>query len=240
MEEQDYSQQVAIIIPALNEADVIGSTVRACRVFPNADLVIVIDDGSQDDTQEVARAAGAVVVRHPVNRGKHSALETGIKVAQMRDPEQGRGRMLLFLDADLGESALELIPLITAVKDGLGMAIADSPGEATSGGRGFVTRMAARSIYRATGKKFQQPLSGQRCLSPEAAAQVLPVAYGWGVEVGMTIKLLKAGFTVEEIPCQVQHYNDEFPGWRHRLAQYRDVVWAMWRYSRKITPNTEN
>ena len=68
-------QRVAAIIPAKDEAERIAATVRAVRVIPHVDLVLVVDDGSEDDTQHVARAAGAVVVRHSQNRGKASAME---------------------------------------------------------------------------------------------------------------------------------------------------------------------
>jgi hypothetical protein len=78
-------QRVAVVIPAKDEQARIAATVRAAKAIPNADLVVVVDDGSIDDTQHVARAAGAVVVRHSVNRGKASAMETGASVVAMRD-----------------------------------------------------------------------------------------------------------------------------------------------------------
>lgn len=236
MSQPDYSKRVAVVIPAYNEGTVIAATVRACHIIPGADLIIVIDDGSTDDTQDVARAAGAVVVRHSINRGKASALETGLKVASMRNPEQGRGRSILFMDADVGESALESIRLIRAVHKGVGMAIADSAGEPTSGGRGFVSRLARRQVAAATGWRPRHPLSGQRCLSAEAACAVLPFSHGWGVEVGMTIDLLVNGFSVVEVPCEFTHLKTEFPGWGHRLNQYKDVMWAMWEH--RVTGRT--
>ena len=96
---------MAVIIPAKDEADRIAATVRACRSIPRVDLVVVVDDGSADGTQDHARAAGAVTVRHSVGRGKASALETGASVVGMRDYVDGPARLLLFIDADLGDSA---------------------------------------------------------------------------------------------------------------------------------------
>ena len=68
-----------IVIPAFNEAKTIGETVRGALAY--ADRVLVVDDGSSDRTAEIAAAAGAVVVRHAVNRGLGGALGTGIEGA---------------------------------------------------------------------------------------------------------------------------------------------------------------
>ena len=81
--DQRSEQRAAVIIPARDEADRISATVRACRSIPRVDLVVVVDDGSTDGTQDHARAAGAVTVRHSVGRGKASALETGVSVVGM-------------------------------------------------------------------------------------------------------------------------------------------------------------
>ena len=76
----DAAQKVALITPAKDEGDSIAATIRACKAIPRADLFVVVDDGSSDNTGDAARLAGAVVVRHSVNRGKDSAMETGAKV----------------------------------------------------------------------------------------------------------------------------------------------------------------
>ena len=97
----EIDQRVAVVIPAKDEEDRIAATIRAARAIPNVDLVIVVDDGSEDDTQNAARAAGATVIRHSVNRGKASAMETGASVAAMRDTVGRPSRLLLFIDAVL-------------------------------------------------------------------------------------------------------------------------------------------
>ena len=101
-------QRVAVFIPARDESARIAATVRACRAIPRVDLVVVVDDGSTDETQDYARAAGAVTVRHSVTRGKASAMETGAGIVGMRDYSDGPSRLLLFIDADLGDSATEI------------------------------------------------------------------------------------------------------------------------------------
>lgn len=222
-------QKVAVIIPAKDEADSIGATIRACKALPRADLFVVIDDGSTDNTGEAARSAGAVVVRHSVNRGKASAMETGAKVVAMRDPEDGPRRLILFLDADLGDSAAETYPLVEAVIQGrTDCAIAALPRQAGAGGHGFVTRLSRRAIRWASGWEPLQPLSGQRCLRAEAFFDCLPLAHKWGVETGMTIDLLVKGYSVQEVPCDLRHRatGNDMAGYRHRFSQFRDVFLA--------------
>src|SRR6185295_2407625 len=87
--------KVIAVIPARDAAATIGDVVRGLlAVLPRAE-VVVVDDGSTDGTGERARAAGAVVVRHPVNRGKGAALESGFDEALRRGCDA-----VLALDAD--------------------------------------------------------------------------------------------------------------------------------------------
>ncbi len=223
------SQRVAVVIPAKDEGGRIAATVRAARAIPHVDLVVVVDDGSTDETQHVARAAGAVVVRHSVNRGKASAMETGASVVAMRDVSDGPARLLLFIDADLGETAVGVSPLVAAVLSGAAdCAIAVLPPQPGAGGRGIVVGKSRRAIARATGWVPTQPLSGQRCLTREAFEAAVPLAPGWGVETGMTIDLLVKGFTLVEVPCDIRHRpsKNDWSGQLHRAAQYRDVALA--------------
>ncbi|MGA9829814.1 MAG: glycosyltransferase, partial [Trebonia sp.] len=96
--------QVAVVIPAYNEADLVRATVTAAAALPGVDVVVVVDDGSQDATADVARDAGGRVLRYARNHGKAMAMSVGaLEVAAIdrRRPAEGP-RHLLFLDADLG------------------------------------------------------------------------------------------------------------------------------------------
>ena len=223
-------QRVAVVIPAKDEARRIAATVRAARAIPYVDMVLVVDDGSVDDTQHVAREAGAVVVRHPHNRGKAAAMETGASVVAMRDAADRPPRLLLFLDADLGETAVNTAPLITPVLKGAAdMSIALLPPQPGAGGRGIVVGAARRAIASLTGWTPTQPLSGQRCLTREAFEAATPLARGWGVETGMTIDLVRQGYVAVEVPCELRHRASakDLKGNIHRAAQYRDVLLAV-------------
>lgn len=86
--------RTAVIIPAFNEEATVGRVVEAARRCPLVDTVIVVDDGSSDETARVAAQAGARVVVLPQNRGKGAAMRRGVR-------ESGRAQFILFLDADL-------------------------------------------------------------------------------------------------------------------------------------------
>ncbi|WP_219470444.1 glycosyltransferase family 2 protein [Nonomuraea rhizosphaerae] len=218
----------AVIIPAKDEGDRIGATVTAALGLPGVDLVVVVDDGSTDQTGRVARAAGARVVRHSRNRGKAAAMESGAEAVRLLDGETPRH--LLFLDADLGETARAASALIEPVRSGKAdMTIAVFVTRVKLGGHGLVVRLSRDGIRRATGFSAAQPLNGQRCITRSAFEAARPLAHGFGVETALTIDLLKAGYRVEEVPVEMAH-RATGTDWRaqvHRARQLRDVARAL-------------
>nr|WP_218885841.1 glycosyltransferase [Kineococcus aurantiacus] len=231
------SPTVAVVIPAKDEQERIAATVRAVSSLPVVDVVVVVDDGSADLTAKVARDAGALVVAHARNRGKAAAMRTGARAVAEREralPRPGvRARPLLFVDADLADSAVRTEPLTVPVLAGeADMTIAVLPPQATAGGgRGLVVGLARRGTVAAAGWSPQQPLSGMRCLTRAAFEAALPLAPGWGVETALTIDLLRAGFRVVEVPCDLHHRvtGKDLRAQLHRAAQYRDVARALGR-----------
>src|SRR5918995_1416829 len=135
------ARKVAAVVPCKNEADRVATTVDAVRSLPQVGRVVVVDDGSTDDTSRAAEAAGAVVVRHGRNRGKAAALETGVRrVRELEgaeaavDADAAWPAALLFVDGDLQETASNLGVLAAAVLDGAAdMTIATLPAQLTAG-----------------------------------------------------------------------------------------------------------
>lgn len=228
---------VAAIIPAKDEAERIAATVASAQEIPGVDLVIVVDDGSRDDTGALATAAGARVVTHRKNRGKAAAMMTGAFAVRNREisglgpGERPRHRALLFIDGDLEDSAVNTAPLTAPVLAGRAdMTIAILPPQKSSGGGfGLVVGLARRGISELAGFTATQPLSGMRCLTREAFDAALPFAAGWGVETGMTIDVINAGLRVEEVECDLHHRvtGKDLKAQLHRAAQYRDVARAL-------------
>ena len=219
---------VAAIIPAKDEGDRIGATVAAALVLPGVDLVVVVDDGSSDQTGRVAKAAGARVVRHSRNRGKAAAMESGAEAVRLLDGAESRH--LLFLDADLGETARMAAPLIEPVVAGeADMTIAVFVTRVKLGGHGFVVKLAREGVQRITGWTPDQPLNGQRCLTRAAFEAARPLARGFGVETGLTIDLLRKGFRVREVQVEMAHRatGTDWKAQLHRARQFRDVARAL-------------
>lgn len=215
------------VIPAKDEAQRLGATLAALARVPQVSAVIVVDDGSRDRTAVIAEQTGVLVCRHTRNQGKAAAMQTGAQAAGERHP----GAALLFVDADLADSAAGLGVLCDPVLAGeADMTIAVlPPQDRAGGGFGFVVRPARDGIRELTGWEAAQPLSGMRCLTRDAFDAAMPLARGWGVEVGLTIDVLRSGGRVLEVPCALRH-RVTGRGWRaqvHRARQYRDVRRAL-------------
>jgi hypothetical protein len=226
------SGEVAVVIPARNEADRVQATVTAALGLPAVALVLVVDDGSKDATAAAARRAGAIVTRHARNRGKGAALETGAEAVRLLDQreQRDRPRHLLFLDADLGGTAAGAGPLIEPVVAGTAdMTIAVFATTVKLGGHGLVVGLSGAGIRRATGWQPAQPLNGQRCLTRAAFEAARPLARGWGVETALSIDLLRKGLRVTEVQVELAH-RATGTGVRaqlHRAHQLTDVARAL-------------
>jgi hypothetical protein len=222
---------VAIVIPAKNEADRIQATVTAAAGVPGADLVVVVDDGSRDGTAAVAESAGAIVLRQSRSRGKGAALETGAEAVRLLERnDHSQPHYLLFLDGDLAESAGCAGALVQPVRDGQAdMTIAVFSDRVRAGGHGFVIGLSGAGIKRATGWAPAQPLNGQRCLTRAAFEAARPLAAGWGVETGLTIDLLRQGFRVTEVEVPMAHRatGTDWHAQLHRARQFAGVARAL-------------
>lgn len=228
VKEPSQLRGAAALIVAHNEARRIAATVRAARAIPGIDLVLVVDDASGDNTQQLARRAGAVVVRHSHQRGRTASVETGSSVIAMRDEPDRPPRAILLLPGGLGQHAIGAAPLVPAVMEhvaDLAVALTEQPGTQS----GASAKAARRAIERASGWTPVEPLGTIRCVTREALEAAIPLAHGAGLEVGMTIDVLRAGLTVTEVECEIRH-KPATAGARSaavRANQYRDVMMAV-------------
>jgi hypothetical protein len=238
---------VFVIVAAHNEADRIAATLAALAdAFPGAP-VWVADDGSTDGTEAITQAAGARVVRSERVVGKGAAVTLAARAALV---DAGMGAMVsapsveeaatsgsreddtrgepvaVLCDGDLGDSAARLGPLVEAVAGGeVDLAVA-AFSKRVGGGFGVAVGFAGWAIGRRCGLALRAPISGQRAIAASLLAQVLPLASGYGMEIGMTIDAARAGARVGELDLDLHHRaTGRTPGgFAHRGRQLVDFV----------------
>jgi len=181
---------LTIIIPAKNESAAIGSVVEsAVKHYPEAQ-VIVVDDGSDDDTAGVAEAAGARVLRHPESLGNGAAVKAGARAAT--------GDLIAFMDGDGQHDAGELAPLLAKIDQGYDMAI----GARDSGSHASVGRLFANGIYNGiasllTGRSIPDLTSGFRVARTRLFKQFLYLLpNGFSYPTTITMAFLRSGYPI--------------------------------------------
>jgi glycosyltransferase involved in cell wall biosynthesis len=222
-------EQLAVLVAARNEADRIGATVGALRgAFPGA-RIWVADDASEDGTAEVAMAAGAEVVSRGRPHGKGANVSAAAEAAlSVPDPP----RLVLLCDGDLGASAARLAPLVEAVRRGeCDLAVA-AFSRRVGGGFGLALGFARWAIRRRCGYEAGAPISGQRAMRTEVLRAVLPFAPSYGMEIGMTVDAVRAGYRLEEYELDLEHRatGKSLAGFVHRARQLRDFTRVYWSY----------
>ena len=224
--------KLVAIVAARNEADRIGASVDGLReAFPGVE-VWVGDDASGDGTAEVALAHGARVVSRGRPHGKGGNVTAAAEAALFGD---GRPDLLLVCDGDLGASAGRLRELVEAVEaGGCDLAIAAFR-HRVGGGFGIALRFARWAIHSRCGYRAGAPISGQRAMRGEVIDAVLPFAPGYGMEIGMTIDAVRAGYRVAELELDLEHRatGRTFAGFLHRGRQLRDFARVWWSRRRR-------
>jgi len=215
-----------IVVAALDEADRISATLAALAVAFPGTPVWVADDGSTDATPELARAAGATVVRSPRVIGKGQAMTLGIRAAL--SDSTAADPIVVLCDGDLGASARELPALADAIRRGEADLAVATFARRVGGGFGLAVAFARWAIHRRCGLRTTAPISGQRAIRASVLRCMLPFASGFGMEVGMTIDAVRAGRRVIEIDLDLAHRaTGRTPaGFLHRARQLLDFVRA--------------
>jgi glycosyltransferase involved in cell wall biosynthesis len=215
--------ELAAIVAAHDEADRIGATVAALRqTFPEA-AIWVADDTSRDGTAELALAAGAQVVSRGRPHGKGANVTAAVEAALSAEPAP---RMVLLCDGDLGDSAARLGPLVAAVHDDEADLAVASFSRRVGGGLGIALSFARWAIRRRCGVETEAPISGQRALRVETLRATLPFARGFGMEIGMTVDAVRAGYRLREYEVDLEHRatGRTAAGFVHRGRQLLDFA----------------
>jgi glycosyltransferase involved in cell wall biosynthesis len=190
---------ISVIIPAYNEGAIIDQVVsrvcQALQVQDEAFEIIVVDDGSSDDTATTARTAGARVIQHPYNIGNGAAVKTGIRNA--------RGGVLVMLDGD-GQHAPEDIPRLLEELGPYDMVV----GARTQGSETAFHRDLANKLYNllATyicGRKIEDLTSGFRAIKAHIArgfVYLLPNTFSYPSTI--TLATVRSGYSLAYVPIK--------------------------------------
>jgi glycosyltransferase involved in cell wall biosynthesis len=221
--EEEGGGALAVVVAARDEADRIAATVVALRgAFPGAALWVA-DDASGDGTAEVAMSAGAQVVSRGRPHGKGANVTAAAEAALGVEPAP---RLVLLCDGDLAGSAARLGPLVEAVMAGeCDLAVA-AFARRVGGGFGIALSFARWAIRRLCGFEARAPISGQRAMTAETLRACLPLAAGFGMEIGMTVDAVRAGCRVGEYELDLEHRASgrSLAGFVHRGVQLRDFA----------------
>jgi len=188
---------ISIVIPAHNEAASIGDIVRRSgSVLDSCKLsyeIIVIDDGSEDDTARIARAAGAKVIRHPYGIGNGAAIKTGIR--------NTRGDILVMLDGD-GQHAPEHIPSLLGKMNAYDRAVgARNRYSATPLHRDFANAVYNKFATYVCKRKIDDLTSGFRAIKTVIAREfvsLLPNTFSYPTT--LTLAVVRSGYSLVYVP----------------------------------------
>lgn len=200
------ASDLLIVIPAFNEAGRVGAVVRDVRtVLPDADI-LVIDDGSSDDTATEAADAGAMVASLPLNSGYGAALQTGYKYA-VRNGYSIIGQ----IDADGQHQASYLVEMLQALDEQdadviIGSRFLDNDGHyKASRARALGIALFGRIASRVTRERVTDPTSGFQVIRIDVArffcSDVYPSDYP---DADILILLHRSGFNVREVAVQMR------------------------------------
>lgn len=191
---------ISIILPAKNESAAIGDTVEKIRTqLAQMDKaagveVLVVNDGSTDDTAAVAEAAGARVVHHPYSKGNGAAIKTGARAAQ--------GEVLVFMDADGQHDPADIPRLLDTLNQGHDMVVgARQKGSQASVGRGLANGLYNRLASWMTGHKVEDLTSGFRAVRADKFREFLYLLpNGFSYPTTSTMAFFRAGYSVAYVP----------------------------------------
>jgi glycosyltransferase involved in cell wall biosynthesis len=224
-----------VLIPAFNEEKTIADVVR--RALPFVRKVLVVDDGSTDRTGELARSAGAEVLRHPVNQGKGVSLQEGFR----RSLETGAEGVIV-LDGDGQHEPDEIPRFLSAARESGAAIVVGNRMETTAGMppiRYNTNRLTSLIVSFLAGRKIPDSQCGFRLLKRKVLEEVVCTTRNYDMESEQLIKAGRMGFRISSLPIRCIYSGQESqikPGrdtWRFICLVLRSL------FARRVKKNAE-
>ena len=204
------------LIAAFNEEVHVAAVVKGTAAYASA--VVVVDDGSTDDTAARARDAGAIVIRHEQNRGKGQAIRTGLEYVLKQDCSH-----VLFLDADLQHDPAEIPRLVACAEQSRGDFVIgerEFRKDAMPAARFYANVTGSAIISWFIGVDVADSQSGFRLIRADLLRRLRLTGTGYEIETEMLLKLVRAGAAVERITVRRLQYERA----HSKIRPFRDTA----------------
>ena len=186
--------KISIVLPAKNESAAIGQTLAQIQQLQLAHEIIVVNDGSTDQTKQVAETVGAKVVTHPYSKGNGAAIKTGARTAT--------GDIIVFMDADGQHDPQDIPRLIEKIEQGYDLVVgARQKGSQASVGRGIANALYNNLATYMTEQKVEDLTSGFRAVRADKFREFLYLLpNGFSYPTTSTMAFFRAGYSVTYVP----------------------------------------
>ena len=187
-------QMLSIVIPAKNEAPGLRTLLPALRDRYADAEIMVVNDGSTDETPDVCLEHGVRVVSHPYSLGNGAAIKTGARHAT--------GDRIVFMDADCQHAVSDIARLLEKYDEGYGMVVGARVGSSQAGiGRRLVNGVYNRLASRMVGQRIEDLTSGFRVANAEKFREFLPMLpNGFSYPTTSTMAFFRNGYSVAYVP----------------------------------------
>ena len=186
--------KITVVLPAKNEVGAIQQTVKAIKQLNRVDEIIVVNDGSTDDTAQIAEQAGAKVISHPYSKGNGAAIKTGVRNAI--------GDVIVFMDADGQHDANDILKLIEKIEQGYDLVVgARQKGSQASVGRGIANKLYNNLASYMSEHQVEDLTSGFRAVRAEKFKEfIYLLPNGFSYPTTSTMAFFRAGYSVTYVP----------------------------------------
>ena len=200
--------KVSVVIPAKNEQESIASVIANLKTLSLPENIclaeiIIINDGSSDNTAKVATNAGAIVINHPYSIGNGAAIKTGAR--------QAKGDIIVFMDADGQHDAKDIPRLLAKLDQGYDLVVgARQKGSQASLGRSIANKFYNKFASYMTGHKIGDLTSGFRVVDAKKFRQFLSLLpNGFSYPTTSTMAFFRAGYSVAYEPIHAAQRVDD-------------------------------
>lgn len=185
---------ISVVLPAKNESGAIGDTIKKIQALDLVSEILVINDGSIDDTCQVAECAGAKVISHPYSKGNGAAIKTGARNAN--------GDIIIFMDADGQHDPKDIPMLLAKIEAGYDLVIgARQKGSQASIGRGVANKLYNNLASYMSDHKVEDLTSGFRAVKADKFREfIYLLPNGFSYPTTSTMAFFRAGYSVSYVP----------------------------------------